>query len=251
MSVFRVNKDKNYIVMSKEHLKEKKMSLKAKGLLSQMLSLPDEWDYSIAGLVSLNKENETSIKTTLNELKQFGYLKITKLMPNQTETGRIEYIYDIYEKKQDSEKQGVENLGVEILGVEIQPVENQWLLNNKELNNKKINNKELNNKVNYIIEYLNNKINSNYKSTTKTTREKIKARLNEGFTLEDFKIVIDKKYSEWTGTEFEKFLRPETLFGTKFENYLNQPIIKKKLKDISLQELEAMQNEANRIYNSN
>ena len=54
------------------------------------------------------------------------------------------------------------------------------------------------------------------------------ARLNEGYSLDDFKQVIEKKVNEWKGTEMEKYLRPETLFGTKFENYLNQKIAKKK-----------------------
>ena len=114
MAVFRINKTNNYIVMSNYHLKQKEMSLKAKGLLSQMLSLPSNWDYSIAGLVAINKEEETSIKSALKELKYFGYLKVNKLMPNETKTGRIEYIYDIYE--QPYEKQGVENLGLENQG---------------------------------------------------------------------------------------------------------------------------------------
>ena len=74
-----------------------------------------------------------------------------------------------------------------------------------------------------IIDYLNNKLNSKYKYSTKITKEKINARLNEGYTLDDFIAVIDKKCNEWLGTEFERFLRPETLFGTKFESYLNQP----------------------------
>ena len=77
MEVIRINKTQNYIVMSNYHLKEKDMSLKAKGLLSLMLSLPDSWDYSIAGLVSICKENETEIKSILKELEEFGYLEIT------------------------------------------------------------------------------------------------------------------------------------------------------------------------------
>ena len=112
MSVLRINKTKDYTVMSNVHLKEKEMSLKAKGLLSQMLSLPENWDYSIAGLVAINKENESAIKSTLNELKKFGYLVVTKKMPNESRSGRIEYIYDIYEQpieKQEQEKQGLEN----------------------------------------------------------------------------------------------------------------------------------------------
>ena len=144
MAIIRMNKSSDYTVMSNTHLKEKNMSLKAKGLLSLMLSLRDDWEYSVEGLVSICKESEVAVKSALNELKKFNYLKVTKLLPNQTETGRIEYIYDIFEKPQQGienqgiEKQGVENLGVEILDVEIQALENQGQLNTKELNTKDI-----------------------------------------------------------------------------------------------------------------
>ena len=97
MPTFRVNKNKDYTVMSNYHLKDKRMSLKAKGLLSEMLSLPEDWDYSIEGLASINKESTKQIKLALEELKRYQYLYINKLMPNQTESGRIEYVYDIYE----------------------------------------------------------------------------------------------------------------------------------------------------------
>ncbi len=80
-----------------------------------------------------------------------------------------------------------------------------------------------------IIEYLNSRLGSNYKSSTDKTRSQIKARWNEGFTLDDFKIVIDKKINEWFGTDMQKYLRPETLFGTKFEGYLNQKDVGRKI----------------------
>lgn len=73
-----------------------------------------------------------------------------------------------------------------------------------------------------IIEYLNLKTEKNFKSTTKATTRLIKARLNEGFTVEDFKTVIDNMKSRWTGTKFQQYLVPTTLFGNKFETYLNQ-----------------------------
>ena len=136
MPIFRVNKTSDYTIMSNAHFKEKSMSLKAKGLLSLMLSLPDDWDYSIRGLVAICKENESAIKTALNELKTFGYLEITKKNPNETESGRIEYEYNVYEqpqKKQPEEKQGVENL----------PTENQGVEKPAQLNTKKQNTKEL------------------------------------------------------------------------------------------------------------
>ena len=73
-----------------------------------------------------------------------------------------------------------------------------------------------------IIEYLNSKTGKSYKSTTRKTQSLIKARIDEGFNEEEFFKVIDNKVSEWKGTEYEKYLRPETLFGNKFEGYLNQ-----------------------------
>lgn len=79
-----------------------------------------------------------------------------------------------------------------------------------------------------IIDYLNLKANTNYKYTTSKTQTLIKARYNEGFIIDDFKRVIDNKVSEWKNTEMEKYLRPETLFGTKFESYLNQKEKEKK-----------------------
>lgn len=79
------------------------------------------------------------------------------------------------------------------------------------------------NTIKEIIDYLNKKTNSHYKYNIKSTISSISERLKEGFTLEDFKIVIDKKCDEWLGTEYEKFLRPSTLFRpSKFESYLNQ-----------------------------
>lgn len=73
-----------------------------------------------------------------------------------------------------------------------------------------------------VIDYLNKKTGKHYKSTTKKNQTVIRARTDEGFTLDDFKQVINNKVVEWKGTDMEKYLRPETLFGTKFEGYLNQ-----------------------------
>ena len=75
-----------------------------------------------------------------------------------------------------------------------------------------------------VINYLNQQTGKNYKSTTKKNQTVIRARTDEGFSLDDFKRVIDNKVAEWKGTNMEKYLRPETLFGTKFEGYLNQEL---------------------------
>lgn len=85
-------------------------------------------------------------------------------------------------------------------------------------------NESLNDTFKTIIEHLNARTNQHYMHKTKKTQKLIRARLDDGFTIDDFLIVIDKKSQEWIGTEYEKFLRPETLFGTKFEGYLNAKI---------------------------
>lgn len=100
--------------------------------------------------------------------------------------------------------------------------------NNNPNESTRVENENINvNVIKDIIEYLNTKLGTKYKSNAEYINKHINARLNEGFTLEDFKTVIDKKYDEWAGTEMDKFLRPETLFGTKFQQYLNQRSVAK------------------------
>ena len=102
--------------------------------------------------------------------------------------------------------------------LEDKEVTNAYVIGNSNTKNKE---KE-NNIYSEVIKYLNEKANTNYRPSTKNTQSFISARLKEGFTVEDFKKVIDVKVENWIGTDFEKYLRPATLFGTKFENYLNE-----------------------------
>lgn len=73
-----------------------------------------------------------------------------------------------------------------------------------------------------VVSYLNDRTSSSFRAKSEKTKRLIRARIKEGYTVDDFKKVIDNKVSEWFGTEMQKYLRPETLFGTKFESYLNQ-----------------------------
>lgn len=132
--------------MSNTHLRDKKLSLKAKGLLSVMLSLPDNWDYSIAGLVAISKENETAVKSALNELKDNNYVMVTKENPTKSNGGRIKYTYEVYEEpyKQSIEKQDTENLGVECQQVEIHGQLSTDRLSTDELNTNEQNTERLN-----------------------------------------------------------------------------------------------------------
>ena len=96
MSVFRVEKTRGYTVMSNHHLRNHALSLKAKGLLSQMLSLPEDWDYTLQGLAQINKESIDAIREAVRELERAGYIKRSR---ERDERGCLRgTVYTIYEQ---------------------------------------------------------------------------------------------------------------------------------------------------------
>ena len=139
MSVIRVNNTKGFTVMSNYHFQDKEISLKAKGLLGLMLSLPSNWDYSVNGLVAIVKENKAAVQTALKELEEHKYLKRTRV---QDETGRFDYIYDIYEKPYDK-LPWTENQCTDIQCTENRCTENQPQINTNKQSTNKQNTKEL------------------------------------------------------------------------------------------------------------
>ena len=131
MAVIRVIKNKDYTVMSNAHLHDKRLSLKAVGLLSIVLSLPDDWHYTVKGLVGSVKDGERAVNRALSELKQYGYLQVNKLYPN-SERNKIEYQYVFYEKPQ-----GIQNVPLEqdLQNVDLQNV-GAYINTNKQSTNK-------------------------------------------------------------------------------------------------------------------
>ena len=106
MAVFRVEKNRNYTVMSNYHLRNKQLSLKSKGLLSQMLSLPAEWDYTLAGLAEINKEGVDAIRTAIWELEELGYIRRERCRDDK---GKMtSNVYTIYEEPQQKKEHKVE-----------------------------------------------------------------------------------------------------------------------------------------------
>ncbi len=96
MAVFRVERNTGYTVMSNHHLRNKELSLKAKGLLSQMLSLPEDWDYTLAGLSHINREKIDAIREAVKELEKAGYIVRSR---ERDEKGRLRGAdYVIYEQ---------------------------------------------------------------------------------------------------------------------------------------------------------
>lgn len=145
MAVIRVQKTENFTVMSNHHLRNKELSLKAKGLISLMLSLPPDWDYSVAGLVAICKESHTSVRSALKELEEQNYLIRER---KNSEKGYFVYEYTLYEVpephtgKQHAAKRDAENTHTE----------NRSQLSKEKLNTNKLNKEEVNKESIYIEE---------------------------------------------------------------------------------------------------
>lgn len=231
--IIRVVHNKNYVVMNKTGLEDKNLSFKAKGLLAYLLSKPDNWKVNINHLAKIGPDGKTSVESGLKELEENKYLYRIK---KRNKEGKFEWESIVSEIPRKSPQPGFPDM--DNPDMEKPELDNQHIINNEIISNKVASNykdimssKEDNpSEIPYaeIIDYLNQRLGSRYKPTTKKTRELIRARWNEGFRLEDFKAVIDKKCVDWIGTEWEKFLRPVTLFGTKFESYLNQLSVERK-----------------------
>ena len=152
------------------------------------------------------------VRTILKKLEKEGYIELlTSGSKGKESTLKITI------------KQQLFNNNVTNISEQLQEVEgdSQQQSNNNVTTLSKKKEKD-NNIYSLVIDYLNKKASTNYRASTKNTQSFINARVKEGYAVEDFKKVIDSKSREWLGTDFEKYLRPATLFGTKFENYLNE-----------------------------
>ena len=204
MPVMRVNRNKNYTTMSNVHLRDLNLSLKARGLLSTILSLPDNWNYSIGGLASICKENETCIKSGLKELKEAGYMVVEKLYSDESGTGKFKYVYNIFENPDDSKElreriekkkderasrgtnPPMESLPVEVPGVEVIPLYKSTDIINTDKTNTDIKTTDSNKVFSNEKTIYNNKVSP----TGETYRS---PDIHYDYTEEEFKDFITKK----------------------------------------------------------
>ena len=203
MAVIRVVKNKDYTVMSNAHLHDKRLSLKAVGLLSIVLSLPDDWHYTVNGLVGSVKDGKRAVNGALSELKQYGYLKVNKLYPN-SERSKIEYQYVFYEKPQ-----GIQNV----------PLEQD--LQNVDLQNVDLQNVDLQNVGAYI--------NTNKQSTNKqNTKEQSKHKYGEYQHV----LLTDKEHThlvELYGSSLDEHIKIlDEYIETSGKNYKNHSLVLQK-----------------------
>ena len=206
MAKFKIHKTKDYTTMSNAHFREKEMSLKAKGLLSLMLSLPDEWDYSEVGLSKLSKDGVGSTAKALDELETFGYLRRTQC--KETNGKFAGYEYDIFETPQ------INLPYTENPFTEKPFTENQAQLNNNKSTNNTNNNKTTNTKkskkeeikefaevVLNIFEFWNEKKIIPHKCLTNEFGEAIEKALKT-YTEEEIKCYIDRYAEVLKDTEY-------------------------------------------------
>lgn len=171
-------------------------------------------------MVDLNSSEKTIIKFK-KELKDVGLLKEVRQgnnLPNRIYISAVDGTVNSTVSELEILQSGTVNNTVSELEI---------LQTNKTNNNKIDNN---NNKLlicKEVISYLNLKAKKNFKVDTASHQKFIKARLKEGYALEDFKKVVDIMVAKWKGTEYEQYLQPQTLFGNKMDNYLNQPMTRK------------------------
>lgn len=171
-------------------------------------------------MVDLNSSEKTIIKFK-KELKDVGLLKEVRQgnnLPNRIYISAVDGTVNSTVSELEILQSGTVNNTVSELEI---------LQTNKTNNNEIDNN---NNKLSIckeVISYLNLKAKKNFKVDTASHHKFIKARLKEGYILEDFKNVVDIMVAKWKGTEYEQYLQPQTLFGNKMDNYLNQPMPKR------------------------
>lgn len=199
-------------------------------LFAEITSLSNKFGYCTATnsyFAKLYEVVKETISRRISNLNKYGYLKI-EIIKNGNEVKQRK----MYPLTQSSIPIDVK-INTPIDNSVNTPIDGNVKENNTSINNTSNNNI---NRINTlsgnptaysykdVIDYLNQQTGKNYKSTTKKNQTVIRARTDEGFSLDDFKRVIDNKVAEWKGTNMEKYLRPETLFGTKFEGYLNQEL---------------------------
>ena len=236
----------NYTNTNNQLVRDDDLTWKARGIFNYLWSQANEWQFYVKEIASHSKDGEKALQSGLQELEEHGYLKrVNRHSKNGSfdgldwildDTGRINRqaqnsVNGEMEPKPPKNRQNTPD--VKRAQRETRPAQNLPLRNN---NNKNYQYKEISNKRNNgsadaepksihkdVIDYLNGKIGARYKASSAINKRLIDARVKEGYKLDDFKRVIDNKVAAWAQDQkMSKYLRPQTLFGTKFESYLNE-----------------------------
>lgn len=236
----------NYTNTNNQLVRDDDLTWKARGIFNYLWSQANEWQFYMKEIASHSKDGEKALQSGLQELEEHGYLKRVNRHSKNGSFDGLDWILDdtgrLNRQAQNSvngkmstnpPKNRQNTPDVKSAQREKRPAQNLRLSNN---NNKNYQYKEISNKRNNgsaktepstihkdVIDYLNDKIGARYKASSAINKRLIDARVKEGYTLDDFKRVIDNKVFSWSQDQkMSKYLRPQTLFGTKFESYLNE-----------------------------
>lgn len=240
----------DFTITPNEIIDHPKMSLKSKGIWTWLNSKPQNWNFSVKGMTKQNKDGEDGITSGMKELEKFRYLK---RVPRKDGNGQWNgYDYHLFDKPFEITdeppvgenpdpavpgKSGDGKTGNGKTGDGKSPTLNNTILNKNELNKTNETNGLFGNTpipdlpteiLNYLNEVRETELTKNGGpkprgfSDTASNLSDIKSRIKEKFKIDDFKKVIDYKVQEWNKPEMEKYIRPSTLFGKKFNEYLIQ-----------------------------
>lgn len=241
--------NKNYTNVSNVLTRDKRLSWKARGIFLYMWSQADNWQFYVKEIATHATDGERSLTSGLKELEKYGYLVRKHRIAKHGGFDGMDWILtddpeisDEHNPQNDIDAKEAENDGKKVqnvsdtkrTGYKTHQIQNGGLSNN---NSKHYQEQELTTASNnsqarpddttsirkQIIAYLNSKLGTSYKPNASKNKQVINARLNEGYTFDDFKKVIDNKAADWAhDAKMAKYLRPETLFGTKMEGYVNE-----------------------------
>lgn len=225
MGIIRIDKTAgNYFIASKYYVEDENISWKAKGIMSYLFSKPDDWQIYQTQLEKVSKDGKASVRSTINELIDNGYM--TRQSRRKSNGDFDGYNYTLHEHPVND---GVRKMEVAKMGDAKMVIAKSDTTNNNLTNNDLTNNDSRVDFIPYkeIIDYLNSKTGKRFSHKSNANQKLIKARINEGYTKDDFFNVIDTKTNEWINVEdMKQYLQPTTLFGNKFDKYLNQEIPK-------------------------
>lgn len=236
----------NYTNTNNQLVRDDDLTWKARGIFNYLWSQANEWQFYVKEIASHSKDGEKALQSGLQELEEHGYLKRVNRHSKNGSFDGLDWILDdtgrlnrqaqnsvngkMSAKPPKNRQNAPDAKGAQR---ETRPAQNLPLSNN---NSKNYQYKEISNKRNNgsadakpksihkdVIDYLNGKIGARYKANSAINKRLIDARVKEGYKLDDFKRVIDNKVASWAQDQkMSKYLRPQTLFGTKFESYLNE-----------------------------
>ena len=216
--------NKNFTITSNKAIRDSRLTWEARGVFNYLWSQADEWTYRAKEVATHSPQGIDKLNKCLKELEKYGYLERKR----SRKGGMLkESVWTLT----DSPKL---DLPIQVKPILAKPKQANPRLRNT--NSKKQQVEETTNIRNNgsakaepksihkdVIDYLNGKIGARYKASSAINKRLIDARVKEGYELDDFKRVIDNKVASWANdTKMSKYLRPQTLFGTKFESYLNE-----------------------------